>query len=198
MTPSITVSPSLTPTKTPSVTPSQTPAPANATLTFTSYQCTSAGKIASNYGLFTFTLSAALNQDITVTSAQVLGYDTLANCNANSSTDGPDIMGVSAGGDATDAYMPSGTTVGYGTGITGNQLNPSAGTTYYKRQSPIQVKIGSGTPFNVSNNGTFTVGPTTVTVVISSACTTYSNCPPPASVTPTPTPTPSPYVAPPR
>jgi hypothetical protein len=105
-------------------------------------------------------------------------------------------MGVAVGGDATDAYIPAGSTVGRGTGITNNQLYPGnlSGTTIkYKRSGPFSVKVGS-TTYNSLSPGwpNFPVGSTTVTFVAdTTSCNTYSNCPPIVSVTPSITPSPS-------
>ena len=170
VTPSISITPSLTPTKTPTPTPSPSQIASNITLTFSSYGCYTPGQ-----GVFNFTLSSPYSQDITVTSAQVNGFLTAASCTANTVDDGPDIMGVAAGGDAADALISAGLTTGTGLGITGNVIG--SGMTRIKFVNSINVKI-AGTTYTKANGGSIVIGGTTINIVINNTgCTTYTqNC----------------------
>jgi hypothetical protein len=49
----------------------------------------------------------------------------------------------------------------------------SCGITKYIRQNSIFVAVAGGSSGYYSNGGSFTVGVTTVTVVINTACTNY-------------------------
>ena len=157
VTPSITVTPSVTPTisvsKTPglSPTPSKTPTPTptrsvqsqRVTLTFEAY----AGNQAA------FTLSSPLPTTLTITEAQVVGYNNLSCLGFNGLTS-----------NIPTATLVSGNTL---VSVVGN--NPfSLGIVSYKRTNSMKVN-----GITVSNGSVINVGGISVSIVINTGCTRY-------------------------
>lgn len=178
-----------TPTPTPTETPTPTPTPTEVgdlcfdfelteiqfdrTLTFTSYQ----------QGLFTFDLSAPINEDLYINVANISAFDSPYGCYGN------EYFSIDTMGGNTliqslkiNAGSTRGTKMG-NTPLTGSTL-------FYKFREVMVVNDDLATNRYVLNNETFTYNGLVIKVIIDGGCQNYNIITPTPTATPTPTPTP--------